>query len=1049
MLWCKRCFFNKLVFVVVLQSGLALSVFAFRGGNDPARHEVFTAQHPSTQAFMLDAGQIAALKSAKTEGLDVVMRPGWATQISIRGKDLGVRRSYSGGRGLQVKGKGAYGDDAVAVLDNLSPMMAVRHAAKEFAAQKVAGDHLGFHHVRIKQLHQGLKVVGGDLIVHFNNADKAYQVNGSYVSGIEVDIVPAMDADAAVQVALKDLVAFGYGAGRLEDAPELVVFARRRAPVLAYELSLSSLPKKDQAPGFWKYWVDALTGEVISRYNDVKDISAPSANGSNATITGNILLGEGGGIKSVTGWHDNTYSAYYLYNKDRKWFIYNVSTNSSYTDADTYAHRTTSSWGTTDRGEMSGAVCFDATQAYFADVHGRDSYDDANAYARANLHEGVDYVNAFWYPPLQQFFFGDGDGSIADSLVVMDIVGHEFTHAVTEHTADLVYAYEPGALNESFSDIFGACVEFDTQFDGRSYYPSASPGKADWLMGEDSWKSSTALRDMRNPRNAATVGSDGVQPSRYFGENWYAGDGDNGGVHINSGVQNFFFYLLCEGGSGDNDGIGYNFTGIGIADAEQVAYRALTVYCTSSTDYRAVRGAWLSAAADLNPAWVATVDDAWLACGVGPLEIQPNTSVEFEGKQGGAFFPWQHTYTFVNHADSAVSWTLEGSESWLQFSPASGTLAAGASTTISLTLSETAATLAKGVYTDSLTLKKASGAFLGSRQIMLRIGQPDYFTELFSGWDFDLDGLSLTFTPDASDSGYSANALPISSLPTDPSSHTLVSLSDDSYYTMPTLTDGKTVKLYSGSYSRFYIGSNGYITFGSGDSDYSESFEDHFSEKRISAFFDDLNPGAGGSVKRKQLTDRVVVTYIGVPEFGGSNPNTFQIEMFFDGRICLSWLGMAASDGLVGLSDGAGLPDYFRESDLSAFGWDYDGDTIPNWWETQYFGGNTNCNAGIDSDGDGHSNLEEYIAGMHPLDTGSVFHITQQSMQEDLGGTNYVITWNAVEGREYSIWTSGNLIYQEFELLESGMDYPANAYTNAFNQAQQELFYKIGVQLLE
>ena len=339
---------------------------------------------------------------------------------------------------------------------------------------------------------------------------------------------------------------------------------------------------------------------------------------------------------------------------------------------------------------------------------------------------------------------------------------------------------------------------------------------------------------------------------------------------------------------------------------------------------------------------------------------------------------------------------------------------------------------------------------LGSRQIMLRVGQPDYFSEQFSGYDFDLNGLSITFTPDfSSDSGYSANALPISSLPTDPSLHTDVYLTDDSYSTGITLSDGKTVKLYSGSYGGFSIGSNGYITFNGTDRTFSDSFDQHFSLPRISAFFDDLNPATGGSVKWKQLSDRAVVTFIGVPEFSSTGSNTFQIEMFFDGRICISWLGMTARDGLVGLSAGYGIPDYFRESDLSGFGWDYDGDCIPNWWEEMYFSGNTNCIAGNDSDGDGHSNLEEFIAGMHPRNSASVFRVTQSSMSKNLGETSYVISWDAVEGREYSVKRRNSLIFPGVDLLESGISYPVNTYTDTLDNAQNERFYKVEVKLIE
>ena len=90
---------------------------------------------------------------------------------------------------------------------------------------------------------------------------------------------------------------------------------------------------------------------------------------------------------------------------------------------------------------------------------------------------------------------GDGDGATANELAVLDVCGHEYQHAVTEHTAGLIYAYaDSGALNESFSDIFGCLIEFYSQADGRSAYPGKTPGRSDWLMGEDCWLASVALR---------------------------------------------------------------------------------------------------------------------------------------------------------------------------------------------------------------------------------------------------------------------------------------------------------------------------------------------------------------------------------------------------------------------------------------------------------------------------------------------------------------------------------------------------------------------------
>ena len=101
--------------------------------------------------------------------------------------------------------------------------------------------------------------------------------------------------------------------------------------------------------------------------------------------------------------------------------------------------------------------------------------------------------------------------------------------------------------------------------------------------------------------------------------------------------------------------------------------------------------------------------------------------------------------------------------------------------------------------------------------------------------------------------------------------------------------------------------------------DLSESLEDHFSLPRISALYDDLNPGASGEVSWKQTTDCVAVTWWNVPEFNSAELNSFQIEMFADGKIRVTWLSIAALDGLAGVSEGNGLPRDFVESDLTHY----------------------------------------------------------------------------------------------------------------------------------
>ena len=198
---------------------------------------------------------------------------------------------------------------------------------------------------------------------------------------------------------------------------------------------------------------------------------------------------------------------------------------------------------------------------------------------------------------------------------------------------------------------------------------------------------------------------------------------------------------------------------------------------------------------------------------------------------------------------------------------------------------------------------------------------PNYFTESFLS-DNDLDYLSLTFTVNGSVDFYGGCVATIPELPTDPTGGTELTPGEDSYSTV-NLTGGAEALLYGASYSTLYVGSNGYLTFTGGDDDYEEDPDKHFSMPRISALYDDLSPQNGGTVSYKQLADRVAVSYENVPKYsssGGIGSNTFQVEMFFDGTITVSYLNIDATDGLAGLSGGGGTPAEFYETDLSAMG---------------------------------------------------------------------------------------------------------------------------------
>ena len=196
---------------------------------------------------------------------------------------------------------------------------------------------------------------------------------------------------------------------------------------------------------------------------------------------------------------------------------------------------------------------------------------------------------------------------------------------------------------------------------------------------------------------------------------------------------------------------------------------------------------------------------------------------------------------------------------------------------------------------------------------------PDFFTELFTGGN-DLDNLKLSFEPNDSVDFYFGCTESITELPTDPAGGTPLNIGEDQFVQV-NITGGHTVRLYGVSYSSFFVSDNGYITFNTGDGSYTESLALHFDRPRISALYDDLSvDNPPGAVSWQQFDDRVVVSYVNVPEYSATNSNTFQFEMYFDGRITISFLAIAATDGVAGLSEGVGLsPDYYP-SDLSGQG---------------------------------------------------------------------------------------------------------------------------------
>jgi Zn-dependent metalloprotease len=300
-------------------------------------------------------------------------------------------------------------------------------------------------------------------------------------------------------------------------------------------------------------------------------------------------------------------------------------------------------WGSTeniygkhDNGEhvlnCAGSVhwAMEETYDYFKNIHSRDSYNDSGAVIQAGINPPHMQLKEGGNPNNAQaggggMWFGIGDGSFMDYLVSLDIVGHEFTHNVIGFNGNggLDYQSESGALNESFADIFGTCIEHYSY----NSITNTSGKTPNWLLAEDVMIMHPSLRSMENPKLSGPGGS----PDTYGGQYWhdYTLPGqdtiDHGGVHTNSGVQNKWFYLLSDGGYGVNDNnYSYNVTGIGMADAAKIAYRNVIYHLTPNATYQDAYEGSVQSAIELfgisSPQYYSVIT-AWNAVGVFGAQI--------------------------------------------------------------------------------------------------------------------------------------------------------------------------------------------------------------------------------------------------------------------------------------------------------------------------------------------------------------------------------------------------------------------------------------------
>ncbi|MFF3332529.1 M4 family metallopeptidase [Streptomyces sp. NPDC002888] len=519
----------------------------------------------------------------------------------------------------------------------------------ELAPQDVLIDPEGARHVRFVRTHQGMPVLGGDLVVHLTER-LAY---AGVTRAADRTVRPAT-VKAKLTARQAETKAAAVAGGRAAAA-ELVVDARGATPSLAYQVRVTGADTTG-AGGSRTVVVDALTGKVRSNAPDSDEFlsprlldtlrerdetldpatgTAPQADGltaapapgagaypSTAAGTGTSLFA--GTVKLTT---TRTARTSYLLKDPTRWGtetrdakgqeLVNFAQGRKFTS-------TNNKWGNgTVSNRTSAAVDaqYGVTQTldFYKKTFGRKGIKNNSKGALAMVHFGNKVGNAFWYPDCGCMLYGDGDGDLLKKpLVVLDVTGHELTHGVVDATARLEPTRvdsqgnqygEPGSLNESLADIFGSNVEFSAN------NPKNPPN---YLVGEKLGLDQKFLRRLDRPSLDRLEGAiDYWSPAVYNTE-----------VHAGSGVSSHAYYLLAEGSGRKTIGrVTYNsptydrstVKGIGRAKATAIYYRALTRYMVSSTDFHDARIATLKAAKDLYGATSVeykTVNKSWTAVNV-------------------------------------------------------------------------------------------------------------------------------------------------------------------------------------------------------------------------------------------------------------------------------------------------------------------------------------------------------------------------------------------------------------------------------------------------
>ncbi|MEK7263744.1 MAG: M4 family metallopeptidase [Bacteroidota bacterium] len=492
----------------------------------------------------------------------------------------------------------------------------------EMVLYRSTPDELGYTHLRFQQYCKGVIVEYQEFILHVKNG-YVERANGSIAENLDLNTIPSITTEEAINIAKREMGAkqywwenpkYEYLWKKIKKdknatsfpSPTLIVTNMSEEDenlniqnfILCYKLDLRAVKPNES----YSFYIDAHTGKVVKK----QSLSFYCNDGSVTTLYN--------GVQTIKTLHnDNPESdephEYYLEdtcensNEDHS----DINTHFDYENTDYFeTYDSDNNWDDSINSRAAATAHWATvkTYNYYKNTFNRISYNDLNSQMWTNV-DPTFQNNASWNGAIVQLGKKTSNNKYYVSL---DVVGHEWTHAVIQTSAKLRYQKEPGALNESFSDIFGTMVEFYGQGDD-----------GDWTCAEDIG----TLRSLENPKLYN-------QPNTYHGKYWFkitnctpTNQNDSCGVHKNSGVQNYWFYLLSVGGTGHVDDNPnkpeYNVTGIGKEKAANIAYKNLTEYLSSNSDYFDAERGSIWAARDLyglGSQELLQTCKAWFAVGV-------------------------------------------------------------------------------------------------------------------------------------------------------------------------------------------------------------------------------------------------------------------------------------------------------------------------------------------------------------------------------------------------------------------------------------------------